>query len=56
MKKKCKLEKGFQYQCIPELPCFEYGCMVGKTSQGSQEAEAGREEVLMSSICLISHH
>ena len=26
------------------------------SSQGGEEAEAGREEALMSNICLISHH
>ena len=39
-----------------ELPCFEYGCLVGKSSQGGEEAEVGMEEALVSNICLISHH
>ena len=50
------LKTAFLYQCILELPYFEYGCLVGKSSQGGEETEAGREEALMSNICLISHH
>ena len=55
MKKKLEVKTAFLYQCILELPYFEYGCLVGKSSQGGEEAEAGREVALMS-ICLISHH
>ena len=30
----------FPYRCIPELPTFEYGCLVGAKYQGGDEAEA----------------
>ena len=40
----------------PGIPFFEYGCLVGKSSQGGDEAEVGREEALIRYICLISHH
>ena len=56
MKKKLEVKTAFLYQCILELPYFEYGCLVGKSSQGGEEAETVREEALMSNICLISHH
>ena len=55
-KKEFKVKATFLYQCILELPYLEYGCLVGNSSQGGEEAEAGREEALMSNICLISHH
>ena len=51
-----KNEKSISIPMILELPYFEYGCLVGKSSQGGEEAEAVREEALMSNICLISHH
>ena len=54
--KKFEVKTAFLYQCILELTYFEYDCLVGKSSQGGEEAEAGREEALMSNICLISHH
>ena len=53
MKKKLEVETAFLYQCILELPYFEYGCLVG-SSQVGEEAEARREEALMSNICLIN--
>ena len=55
MKKKLEVETAFLYQCILELPYFEYGCLV-ESSQGGEEAEARREEALMSNIGLISPH
>ena len=42
MKKTFEVKTAFLYQCILELPFFEYGCLVGKSSQGGEEAEAGR--------------
>ena len=56
MKKTFEVKTAFLYQCILELPFFEYGCLAGKSSQGGEEAEAGREEALISNICLTSHH
>ena len=56
MKKTFEAKTAFLYQCILELPFFEYGCFVGKSSQGGEEAEAGRGEALINNICLISHH
>ena len=53
---KFEVKTAFLYQCILELPFFEYGCLVRKSSQGGEEAEVGREEALISNICLISHH
>ena len=54
MKKKLEVKTAFLYQCILELPYFEYGCLVGQPRR--EEAEAGTEEALMSNLCLISHH
>ena len=56
LKKKFEVKTTFLYQCILELPFFEYGCFVGKSSQGGEEAGAGREEALIRNIYLISHH
>ena len=50
MKKKFEVKTGFLYQYILELPYFEYGCLVGKSSQGGEEAEAGMEEALVSTF------
>ena len=50
MKKKFEVKTGFLCQYILELPYFEYGCLVGKSSQGGEEAEAGMEEALVSTF------
>ena len=34
MKKKLEVETAFLYQCILELPYFEYGCLVGQPRKG----------------------
>ena len=34
MKKKTELKTAFLYQCILELPYFEYGCLVGQPRKG----------------------
>ena len=54
MTKKFEVKTAFLYQCILELPYFEYGCLVGQPRR--EEVEAGTEEALMSNLCLISHH
>ena len=56
MKKKFEVKIAFLYQRILRLPYFEYGCLVGKSSQGGEDVEVEREETLMSNICLINHH
>ena len=43
MNKTFEVKTAFLYQCILELPFFEYGCLAGKSSQGGEEAEAERE-------------
>ena len=34
MKKKTELKTAFLYQCILELPYFEYGCFLGQPRRG----------------------
>ena len=34
MKKKFEVKTAFLYQCLLELPYFEYGCLVGQPRRG----------------------
>ena len=41
MKKKFEVKTAFLYQCILELPYFEYGCLVGQPRRGRARGREG---------------
>ena len=41
MKKIFEVKTAFLYQCILELPYFEYGCLVGQSRRGIGRGEEG---------------
>ena len=41
MKKKFEVKTAFLYQCLLELPYFEYGCLVGKQRRGRGRSRQG---------------
>ena len=42
MKKKFEVKTVFLYQCILELPYFEFGCLMGQLWRGSGRGRKGR--------------
>ena len=46
MKKKLEVKTAFLYQCILELPYFEYGCLVGqpRRERGRSGERGGTDE------------
>ena len=42
MKKKFEAKTAFLYQCILELPYFEFGCLLGQLRRGRGRGRKGR--------------